>query len=88
VYVASIRMYIYGKSNNSLVELRSDEQRHILVPKDLSNPSPSSAGLLKLGTEGLSIIVILNHHLPEVLADFNPLEHIPMNHELLADSQR
>ncbi len=88
MYVASIRMYVYGKSNNSLVEPRSDEWRGILVPKDLSNPSPSSVGLPKLDTEGLSIIVILNHHPPEVLVDFNPLKHIPTNHELLADSQR
>ncbi len=72
---------------DSLVELCSDKQRRFLIPKNLSNPSPSSVGLLKLGTEGLSIVVVLSHHPPEVLVDFDPLEHIPMNRELLAESQ-
>jgi hypothetical protein len=74
---------LYG----SLVKPRSGKRRRILVPKDLSNPSSSSACLPKLGTEGLSIIVVLSHHPPEVFVNFDPLEHIPTNPELLAEGQ-
>ncbi len=73
---------------NSLVELRSNEQRCILTLKDLINLSPSSVVLPKLGTEGLIIVVVLSHHPPKVLVNFNPLEHIPTNRELLVESQR
>ncbi len=72
---------------DSLVESCSNKRRRILAPKDLTNPSPSSTSLPKLGTENLIIIVVLTHHPPKVLVNFDPLEHIPMNCELLTESQ-
>ncbi len=73
---------------DSLVELHSNGRRRILVTKDLTKPSPSSAGIPKLGTEGMIIVVVLSHHPPKVLVNFDPLKHIPTNLELLAESQR
>jgi hypothetical protein len=34
------------------------------------------------------IVVVLSHHPPKVLVNFDPLKHIPTNLELLAESQR
>jgi hypothetical protein len=73
--------------DNSLVELHGNNQSHILAPKDLTYVSPSSMGFSKLCPNCLNIVIVLHHHLTKVFKDFDMLEYIPVNHELLAESQ-
>ncbi len=73
--------------DDSLVEPCGHERRGILAPEDLTNPCPSSMGFPNLRPNCLDVVVVLSHELPEVFLDFNTLEYIPANGELLAEGQ-
>jgi hypothetical protein len=73
--------------DNSLIKPRGYGRQRVLTPKDLTHTSPSSTGFPQLSPNCLNVIVILRHHLTEVLKDLDALKHIPVNRELLAKSQ-
>ncbi len=73
--------------DDSLVEPRGHERRGILAPEDLTNPCLSSTGFPNLRPNCLDVVVVLSHESTKVFVDFNMLEYIPANSELLAEGQ-
>ncbi len=73
--------------DDSLVEPCGHERQGILAWEDLTNPCPSSTGFPNLRPNCLDVIIVLSHQSPKVFVDFNTLEYIPANGELLAEGQ-
>ncbi len=52
-----------------------------------TQPKPKLCCLLELGTDSLSVIVVLGHHPSKILISLNPLKYIAVDRELLAEGQ-
>ena len=73
--------------DNRLVQLGAYLWGCILPLQHLSDPCPCPACLAKLASHGLDVIVILQEQAAQVPEYLNPLQHVAMHHELLAQGK-
>ena len=73
--------------HDCLIKLGAYSWGRILPSQYLPDPCPRPARLAKLAPHGLDVIVILREQAAEVPEYLDPLQHVPMHRELLAQGK-
>jgi len=83
----SSRLVLAAYSKNCCKQTDAYSWGCILPPQHLPYPCPRPASLAELAPHGLDVVVILREQAAKVPEHLDPLQHVPMHCELLAQGK-